>query len=184
MPIAPGSFGALLGVAMHLAVVWWLPPQYWLWALLACFVVVCAAHFALNDWAQRYWNDPDSGHFVLDEVAGYLVVPVLFALLAFCFMGGDFESEGFIREGLPWYEALMFWWVAPVGFSLFRIFDIIKLPGARYIDRNWHNAWGVLLDDIISGVYATVVVVLGVFGAEHWFKIIAFVVKFFDGSGQ
>ena len=43
---------------------------------------------------------------------------------------------------------------AVLGFLVFRIFDIIKLPGARYIDRNWHGAWGILLDDIVSGLYA------------------------------
>ena len=50
------------------------------------------------------------------------------------------------------------WYIATAGFFIFRIFDIIKLPIARYIDRNWHNAWGVLLDDVVSGIYASGVV--------------------------
>jgi phosphatidylglycerophosphatase A len=131
MPVAPGSFGALLGVGMHLAVVRWVAAE-WQWASLAvCFAVVCTTHFWLTPWAQKHWNDSDPGNFVLDEVAGYLVVALL-------------------------VRAEPLWIVSLAGFLLFRILDIIKLPGARYIDRNWHGAWGVLLDDIVSGLYASV----------------------------
>ena len=66
---------------------------------------------------------------MLDEVAGYLVVPILFR-------GGEL------------------WQVALVGFLLFRIFDIIKIPPARQIDQNMHGSWGIILDDLISGAYA------------------------------
>jgi len=158
MPIAPGSFGALLGVAMHLGVVWWVVPQYQLWALLACFVVVCVAHFILTPWAQKYWNDPDPGHFVLDEVAGYLVVPLLLTIILMD------ESLELVLQANHYrcYGIESPYFIAVAGFLVFRVFDIIKLPGARYIDRNWHGAWGVLLDDIVSGVYAALVVVGGV----------------------
>jgi phosphatidylglycerophosphatase A len=129
MPIAPGSFGALLGVGMHLSVVWLLPEK-WQWAtLVTCFAAVCVTHFWLTPWAQKYWNDSDPGQFVLDEVAGYLVVPLV------------------VRAGPLWIIIL-------AGFLLFRVLDIIKIPPARQIDRNWHGAWGILLDDIISGLYA------------------------------
>lgn len=138
MPIAPGSFGALVGVAMHLGIAYFLFPDnpvYKLFALLACLIGTSAVHFLLNPWAQRYWNDTDSGNFVLDEIVGYLVVPILL-----------------------YASTAPLWYIATAGFFIFRIFDIIKLPIARYIDRNWHNAWGVLLDDVVSGIYATGVV--------------------------
>ena len=44
------------------------------------------------------------------------------------------------------------------GFLLFRILDAIKLPGARYIDRNIHNAHGVLFDDVVSAAYSALIV--------------------------
>ena len=129
MPLAPGSFGALLGVGIHLTVVWWFPEK-WQWVALAiCFIVVCTIHFLLTPWAQKYWNDDDPGQFVLDEVAVYLVVPLV-------------------------VRAEPLWIIVLAGFLLFRILDIIKIPPARQIDRNWHGAWGVLLDDIVSGLYA------------------------------
>ncbi|MDR1841678.1 MAG: phosphatidylglycerophosphatase A [Holophagales bacterium] len=130
MPIAPGTFGALPGVAMHLAVALLLPEK-WQWLALAlCFIAVCIAHFWLTPWAQKYWQDSDPSQFVLDEAAGYMVVPLV------------------VTAGPLWVIVL-------AGFLLFRIIDIIKIPPARQIDRNWHGAWGVLLDDIVSGLYAS-----------------------------
>lgn len=140
MPIAPGSFGALLGVGLHVATVLCLSAAWQRTALAVCLAVVCALHFLLTPWAQAFWKESDPRHFVLDEVAGYLIIPLLLG---------------------PGRTTM----IATSGFVLFRVFDIIKLPGARYVDRNWHGAWGVLLDDIIAGLYA-----VAVLGAAIWLK--------------
>ena len=133
-PIAPGSFGALLGVAIHL-VIWSLFASSLVRTVLvgSALLLVSWAHFAVTGWAIAYWRDKDPKNFVLDEVAGYLVVPLL-------------HPQGSIV------------FVVVAGFLLFRVLDIIKLPPARQIDRDWVGAWGILLDDIVSGVYAVVVV--------------------------
>jgi len=128
-PIAPGSFGALLGVLLHLGVVQYVTPSYQQGALILCLLGVSLVHFVLTPWSQNYWKDSDPGNFVLDEVAGYLVVPIL------------------IRTGPLWF-------IVVAGFLLFRIFDIIKIPPARQIDRTMHTGWGILLDDLVSGLYA------------------------------
>lgn len=53
------------------------------------------------------------------------------------------------------------------GFFLFRIFDIIKPYPARRIDRR-RGGWPIMLDDVVAGVYANLVLQLavniGVFG--------------------
>lgn len=128
-PIAPGSFGTLAGVGIHLVIVWTTPVTWQPTLLLAALVAVCALHFLLTPWSVAYWRDSDPGNFVLDEVAGYLVVPLLV-------------------RGAP------LWLLALVGFFLFRVFDIVKIPPARQIDRNMQGAWAILLDDIVSGMYA------------------------------
>jgi phosphatidylglycerophosphatase A len=96
-------------------------------------------HFVLNNAAARYWDDPDSGNFVMDEVAGYLLT----AILAHAFLP---------MSATPW--------ILIEGFLLFRVLDIVKLPPARQIDRNWHNAFGVILDDLVSAAYAAGLLVL------------------------
>lgn len=127
-PIAPGTCAALLGVALHLAIALVASPHWVVPAIAVVFIVVCIANHLLTPWAQEYWSHKDPKHFVLDEIAGYLVVPLLF------------------RHGQLWQVAL---W----GFLIFRVLDIIKLPPARQIDRNGTGAWAILLDDIISAVY-------------------------------
>lgn len=134
-PIAPGSCGALLGVLVHVAVFLWLPPQWRLPALVAAFVAVCVLHCVLTPWAQSYWQEQDPKHFVLDEVAGYLLVPILF------------------HQGQLWQIALL-------GYLCFRILDIIKVPPARQIDRKLHGAAGILLDDLVSAGYAVLILYL------------------------
>lgn len=145
-PVAPGTFGALLGVALHLVCAYILQPTIAPAVLSLGFFAVFGAHVAMNDWAATFYNDPDPKNFVLDEVVGYLMVPVFFPY------------------GSPWKVAI-------IGFLLFRVIDIIKVPPARKIDREMHNAWGVVLDDVIAGAYAVIVlyvayVVLPLFGLE------------------
>lgn len=40
------------------------------------------------------------------------------------------------------------------GFILFRIFDVWKPWPIRVIDRQVHGGFGIMLDDIIAGVWA------------------------------
>lgn len=44
------------------------------------------------------------------------------------------------------------WWLA--GFAAFRVFDILKPPPANWIDRRMKTASGVMLDDLVAGLYA------------------------------
>ena len=97
-----------------------------IWCLTGA-VFFSAIHYLLTPWAQKRWGEPDPKHFVLDEIVGYLCVPV------FC----------------PF--AMTELWHLLAAFVIFRIFDAIKLPGARYIDRNIHTASGVLFDDVVGG---------------------------------
>jgi phosphatidylglycerophosphatase A len=132
-PIAPGSFGALVGVAYAIAVFLLVPQGARPWAIGLGLVLVGVANHVLTPWAVGYWKDEDPKHFVLDEVAGYLVVPLL------------------MPQGTLWEVA--FW-----GFLLFRIFDVVKIPPARQIDRNLHGPWGIILDDIVSGLYGALAI--------------------------
>jgi phosphatidylglycerophosphatase A len=43
------------------------------------------------------------------------------------------------------------------AFLLFRVFDIVKPPPARLIDREWHHGFGVMADDIVAAFYALLV---------------------------
>jgi phosphatidylglycerophosphatase A len=147
-PIAPGSWAALLGVAFHVATALYVPDIWQTPLLIGAFLAVSAANHILTPWAETYWQCKDPGKFVLDEIAGYLIVPILF------------------HHGRLWQVAL---W----GFLFFRVFDVIKIPPARQIDRQMEGSWGILLDDVVSACYAVLAMYglmwAGVqFGAEAW----------------
>ena len=88
------------------------------------------ALLALGCWAAegagRYYGVADDGRIVIDELVGYLLTV---AFLPF-----------------SWSTALL-------GFLLFRGFDILKVPPANWIDRHWKNGVGVVLDDVVAGLY-------------------------------
>ncbi len=132
MPIAPGSFGALWGIILHLAGYCILPKELLVPWLVAWLLIISWLNHMLTPWAVEYWRGKgkkeDPGQFILDEIAGYLVVPIVF------------QGDPFIA--------------ATLGFILFRVLDIIKIEPARSIDRKLHGSWGILLDDLVSGAYA------------------------------
>lgn len=78
--------------------------------------------------AEKELGLKDPGSVVIDELLGQWIV--------------------FLPcTGLHWYELL-------TGFALFRLFDILK-PRPVSDAENWLPAgWGVMLDDVIAGLYA------------------------------
>lgn len=77
--------------------------------------------------AEILFQEQDPGKIVIDEVAGYLVT----------------------MAGVP-----LSWKTVLAGFFLFRLFDIVKPPPARWLDLHLKNGYGVVLDDVAAGVYA------------------------------
>jgi phosphatidylglycerophosphatase A len=48
------------------------------------------------------------------------------------------------------------WFTIVAAFVLFRFFDIVKPLGIRQLEKI-SNGWGVMMDDILAGVYANIV---------------------------
>ena len=128
LPIAPGTWGSLPGVAVFLLISWTsAPADHASWIALA-LVVVCILSVALGPWAERFWGVKDPRRFVLDEVAGFLVTVLLF------------------RTPDPILTAI---W----AFLFSRILDIAKPPPASQLER-LPSGWGILLDDVVASLYA------------------------------
>ena len=100
----------------------------------AWYAVVLVAGFVLGVWASgaacRRLGVHDHGGLVWDEVIGMWLT--LFA-----------ASAG--------------WWWMLAGFALFRLFDIWKPWPVRLADRRVRGGLGVMLDDVLAGVYALIV---------------------------
>jgi len=129
---APGTWGTLVGVIIHVFIATFASNDVYKPLLFLVFLFFFIFGYLLVPWAKRYWQEEDPKHFVLDEVAGYLFVPVM----------------------LPSPDNL--WFVVLSSFLLFRVFDITKTPPARYIDKNMKGGFGIFADDVVSGFYTAV----------------------------
>lgn len=132
LPWMPGTWGALLALAVWYGLYLTLPVDIIL--PVTGMLIVC--NFIVGVWTsnimERYWGqDPRTVN--IDEFIG-VWIPCLVALC------GD--------------NTLL---MAFLGFALFRIIDIFKPLGCRWIDRNVRGGWGVMLDDVLAGVYALII---------------------------
>jgi len=108
-------------------------PLYWLmiqaglpiYSLLT--VIATVAGIWICGIAADKLGEHDFGGIVWDEVAGYLITMWLVPF--------------------SWQAALL-------GFVLFRIFDIIKPWPIKWIDQKVQGGLGIMLDDVLAGVFA------------------------------
>lgn len=77
--------------------------------------------------AGKIFRVVDDGRIVSDELIGYLTT------VAF----------------LPFS-----WSTAAAAFLLFRLFDIVKVWPASWFDSKVKNGFGVVMDDVVAGIYA------------------------------
>ncbi|MCV6824398.1 MULTISPECIES: phosphatidylglycerophosphatase A [Halocynthiibacter] len=135
---APGTWGSLAAL-----------PAAYILHLIGGFPVLAVATIAVifvGIWATKQETagkaDHDPGEIVIDEVAGMWI-----ALWPVSFGAGFAETTM-----LALYPGII------VAFLAFRAFDITKPGPVGWADRR-NDAVGVMLDDVIAGVFAALTVV-------------------------
>lgn len=132
-PIAPGTAGAAVG-CLILWVLHYFFPSFFLgemnWAgLLLLILLFFFLGVKSADVVEAEWGH-DPSKVVVDEIVG-VWVSMLFV---------PFTIQNLV-----------------VAFVLFRIFDIWKPLGIRKMEK-LKGGWGVMMDDVLAGVYALVVI--------------------------
>ena len=136
---APGTWGSLAA----------LPVAFVIFQLggFTLFLPALGCSYALGVWATRVQtegkDDHDPSEIVIDEVVGQWIalLPVL---------------AGASQTGVP-VSDLWPGWIA--AFVLFRLFDITKIGPIGWADRRGDPV-GVMLDDVIAGVFAALCVLI------------------------
>ena len=100
-----------------------------------------------------------------------LPLPLYLAMVALGFVAGvylcDYTSRALgvhDHSGIVWDEFVGYWvtmiavppawqWIL-LGFVLFRVFDIVKPWPVKIADQKLKGGFGVMLDDLLAGVYA------------------------------
>ncbi len=131
---APGTFGSLAALVLYFALIG-LPD----WAYIAVVVVLTMFAFWVCGESARMLGVHDHPGIVLDEWVGMLV------------------TLAFLPAGAPLI------WVL-VGFVLFRLFDILKPWPATYFDQHWHDGVGIVMDDVVAGLFAGFALYLLMYG--------------------
>lgn len=137
---APGTWGSAAAVAV--ALVLHGLGGFVLLAAATLLVTLLGFWSIARDLETRTEKDPSE--IVIDEVAGQWL-----AMLA--------PSLGFTMAGLDSWNFPWPGWVA--AFVLFRLFDIWKPWLVGWADRKG-GAMGVMLDDLIAGVFAGIGVIV------------------------
>ncbi|MFN0124830.1 MAG: phosphatidylglycerophosphatase A [Blastocatellia bacterium] len=137
-PIAPGTFGSLLGVGifyfLSLKPALVFQPQLFQNCILAAAVLTAFAGTWAASRSERIFGRKDAGQIVMDEVCGQLIT--------FAFVPVHLSKQ------LPL--------VMLAGFLLFRFFDIVKPYPIRRME-GLGGGLGVMADDILAGLYAALV---------------------------
>lgn len=128
LPKAPGTWGTAGAAVTAWLFLTYFPDarERWPWICLAWVVIASIVTVLLTPIVEEEDGVKDPQSIVTDEVAGY------WATLALA------------RR--PDVTTLV------VAFFLFRFLDVWKPPPARQLER-LPSGWGVLLDDVMSGVY-------------------------------
>lgn len=128
-PVASGTVGTLVAIPLYVGFD----------RLLSISPLVYGATFLFAVWgscrvaehADALLQEHDSHKIVVDEIVGYLAATLF----------------------LPptWINIV-------AAFVLFRVLDIVKPFPAGYVDEHFRGGYGVVLDDVVSGIYANLLI--------------------------
>ena len=128
----PGTWGSLAATVLWAAVAHALPQSARTPTVIALAALATVIGIPAATRVARAYAKKDPQFVVIDEVAGQLI-----ALIA---------------SPLAWKSFL-------AGFILFRVFDIVKPPPVRQLER-FPEGTGIVLDDVAAGLYALAVMQL------------------------
>ncbi len=130
-PKAPGTFGSLAAICV--AGILWGAGVRELWLMPALAALIALLHLGVGDRIEAVFGEEDPGAVVSDEACGQ-----------------------WIALAVPIASDVPFGYTLAIGFGLFRLFDITKWLGVGRLEKI-PGKWGVLLDDVLAGLYAGLV---------------------------
>ena len=137
LPFAPGTWGSLFGLILFFYTNIYLSinVQFFYLLLLAIILVaILVCNFATKELSD---NEKDQKSIVIDELAGVWI--------AFIPVSGIVMMQDFLTYSI-------------LAFLAFRVFDIWKPYPIGYIDKKIKNYLGVVLDDLVAGLYAAITI--------------------------
>jgi len=145
IPGMPGTY-ASFAATLIFCCLWSCCGTYALVVTAVLIGVAIAVGYILCPWAETHFGRRDPSQFVLDEAAGQWITLSLVFLLSLALE--PLRPRPFAH--------------ACVAFLLFRTFDVAKPWPIRRIEA-MPGGRGVILDDVIAAVYATIATICVVY---------------------
>ena len=134
---ASGTWGSIASLVILFPLFKLLPLSILIFLFVGIFIISNSLINYFSSFTKTY----DSKYIVIDEFLGIFTILFFYDLI---FIYNDVITILLI-------------------FLTFRFFDIIKIFPANYVDKNFKNGYGVILDDLIAGIYS--VLTLGMLNA-------------------
>jgi len=123
----------VVGVPLYLLLTLGLQLTWPVYAAFAAALTLVAVPIATR--ADRILGEKDSKKSVIDEIPGFLIALI----------------------GFDGHAAPVTWKIVTLAFFLQRAIDIGKAPPAKWIEDKLPGGWGVVLDDVVAGIYTCVI---------------------------
>ncbi len=142
-PFMPGTCGSLVVAAIYLTLALITRNSLLLMVVMGLLIIQSAIVTVLFSPVLIKIHGPDPSCIVSDEQCGQAISYLWLWPLA------SWNNSSIIIFAIA-------------GFVLFRFFDILKPPPVRQLEY-LKDGWGILLDDVMAGVYAWVILQLLVY---------------------
>ncbi len=139
LPIAPGTWGSLAAFPFAYIISVNSGP----YVLIIGTVILFFIGKQASDNVEKSAQKKDPGFIVVDKVVGQWIALLPISFL-YIYVGPDRSSWVFVP-------------IAVVAFLAFRIYDIWKPWPIHYIDKNVPGSLGIMLDDVVAGIYALII---------------------------
>ena len=120
--------------------------------LILFLIISFYSFFAIKSCLKNFKND-DPQEIVVDELVGQSIPIILYEL---------FHSDR-INSSTESFQIYLWF------FLLFRLFDGLKPFPIDYVDKKYKNAFGILFDDILAGIYVVLCLILFMVGKTFFF---------------
>ena len=110
--------------------------------LIALLLIFAYSFYAVSEYI-KYNENKDPKEVVVDEFIGQSIPIYIYEI-----------AHGTIKN--PQEAALFYLYI----FILFRFFDIKKPFPVNYFDKKYKNSFGVILDDVVAGLYVVLALII------------------------
>ncbi len=128
---APGTWGTLVAIPLYLLAMQVISPSSMVY--LGLIIVSFIAGVYICGKTAIDAGVHDHGSIVWDEIVGFWIT-MLFVPVT--------------------------WQNIALGFALFRVFDIVKPWPIKLLDKHVHGGFGIMIDDVLAGIFAWVLLYL------------------------